>query len=288
MLLCLKCGSKKHPMHTTCGCPVTSFGLIVLSNDKISGKMYDPTREFHCSGWHPSKPIYSVYKSQSKLRNPDMTVLLVERKDTIAFINLIQGNYPVNKKDVIVEQCVADLTCEERFKILNFTWDELWAIVGSKRKNKIACFFKFKKLKINEFFQRIPCMYTEADYTMPKGRLKPGETTIQCAVREFSEETGYDEQEIDVTYNYPFFVEDFVGTDDKRYRNVFYIASINEKAKIKFTPSDNYLQRKEVRNVGWFSLLECMDLLRDNKKKRILIDCFDFLDRIVSKSNENR
>ena len=68
-------------------------------------------------------------------------------------------------------------------------------------------------------------------------------------------------------------MEQFTGTDGKSYRNVFYVGALKERARIWTYLGDDPGQSKEVRNVGWFSLKECTDLMRDyhQEKKAILI-----------------
>lgn len=276
---CLKCGSARHDSKI-CNGPVTSFGLIVFSNftDTV-GRMY-PDSHVNCPR-HSKKQLYSVHKLLSKLREQKDTVVnpkifLVQRKDTISFIKLVQGMYTGS---IMLKKLIKELTCHERNKLLELSFDELWNVAGSHRKNKLFSERKFRQLReeLSLLFEEVPCQYTEADYVMPKGRLKYNENSVKCALREFSEETGYSQQDIQVLYNSPLFIDDFIGSDGKTYRNVFYIATIKKEAKLLYRLGENAMQSKEVGNMGWFSLTEAMDLIRDNQKKSILIDSYDFI-----------
>lgn len=277
-MTCLKCGSTRHDSKICTG-PVTSFGLIVFkeSSSSDTGRMY-PTTIVNCKG-HSNIQLYSVHKLLSKLREKEAVVnpkiFLVERKDTIAFIKLVQGMYTVS----LLKKLVKELTCHERHKLLHLSFDDLWNVAGSQRKNKLYSERKFRQLReeLSMLFEQVPCRYREADYVMPKGRLKSNENTVKCALREFSEETGYSQQDIQVLYNYPLFIDDFTGSDGKTYRNVFYIATIKEGANLLFRLGENPMQSKEVGNMGWFGLTEAMGLIRDNQKKRILIDSYDLV-----------
>ena len=272
---CLKCGSIYHDSKICTG-PVTSFGLIMFSNFFKAGRMYRTGKQ--CNN-HSDLSKYSVHKLQCKIREDTVrtpNIFLVERKDTIAFISIVQGTFAGCKA---LTELVKELTCNERLNLLHLSFDELWKIAGSARKNKIYCERKFQSVlpQLKILFPIIPCQYNEANYIMPKGRLKYNESTIDCAVREFSEETGYPKKDIQVLYNYPFFVDDFIGSDNKTYRNIFYIATIKENAKLLYKLGQNAAQSKEVGNMGWFTLSESMDLIRDNQKKRILIESCDYI-----------
>jgi 8-oxo-dGTP pyrophosphatase MutT (NUDIX family) len=285
---CLKCGLTTHS-RSTCNEPVTSFGLIVFSKVMSKGKIYSEKKGGECkqciSGTSVTKnQKFCVYTCLAKRKNQDIKFLLVERRDTIAFINLIQGAYSLIEplKSEQISKFVSDLTCEERFKLLNFKFDTLWDIAGSNKRNKKFSETKFISLQkgLQLIFDRIPCTYKNADYVMMKGRLKHNETITMCALRECCEETGYKHSDFIINKDINPYVEDFIGTDQKSYRNVFYVATIKDDAVIDIPLHKIKEQEKEVRNVGWFTITECMNLLRDSIKKKILLNA---LDEIVKK-----
>jgi len=293
--ICIKCGLEGHTLQK-CSKPVTSFGLIVYTsiNDHIvnQGYLYNHDIQYKCAYHdkhkHETKEIYSVYSNLIKNCRKDIIFLLVERKDTIAFINLIQGIYPSLLQDdggnylisfqynKIVYSLIKELTCEERFKLLNFDYDTLWSIAGTSRRNKIHSYNKFQILKsiLIETFDNIPCTYIHANYIMPKGRLKIGETPKKCAIREFSEESGYSQNHILLDDNFPEFSEEFVGSDNKVYRNVFFVAKLLHNAHIDIPLGLIKEQSKEVRNIGWFSLKDTMSVIRNSSvaQKQMLYD----------------
>jgi 8-oxo-dGTP pyrophosphatase MutT (NUDIX family) len=130
-------------------------------------------------------------------------------------------------------------------------------------------------LQIDEKLANQQCLFQEADYLMPKGRLKHGESAQKCAVREFAEETGYSPEDVSLV-PWPPFEERFTGTDGKAYRNVFYLAALQPDATIRTVLGSDPHQSKEVRNVGWFTLPECNMLIRPyhQEKKDILQDVY--------------
>jgi len=271
--ICVRCGIRGHTCKV-CDGPVTSFGLIVYSTREIIenhttlGNIYSNTYKYTCDNKHEEAvETYCLYKQKTKDIKDDLVFLLVERKDSIAFISLIQGVYSEDK--VQVEQYVRDLTCEERYTLENLKWDELWGIAGSNKKNKNMLEKKFNNLNIKEYLSNCPCRFRQADYLMPKGRLKFKEDVINGALREFSEETGYEKRDVTIC-NYPNSVESFTGCNGNTYKNVYFVAKLNAFARIKTPLYELPEQSKEVRNVGWFSINECMNKIKSRDKKKLL------------------
>jgi predicted NUDIX family NTP pyrophosphohydrolase len=271
IITCLKCGMIGHTCKT-CSNPVTSFGLIVYTKlESINtGRIYKrPIIYPQCTGNHDGRKNYSVYSMLAKKLDNTIKFLLVERKDTIGFINVIQGVY--NNSSNTLTSLITQLTCAERYMVLNESFENLWLIGGSSKKNKIYCQNKLKEHynQISSIIANSKCTFKEAEFLMPKGRLKCGESTQQCAIREFAEETGYSEDSIVLEDG--MFIEDFIGLDNKKYRNVFFVAKIKEFSEIKVPLEHIPMQYKEVGNVGWFTLLESMAVIRNDKFKNMLL-----------------
>lgn len=275
--LCIKCGLEGHT-NRTCKGPVTSFGLIVFSKGKKDiekGRIY-PHQVTTCPVHNPegkeSRSKTDLF--MPKRSTPDeILFLLVERKDTVGFLNIVQGAYPEIEpyRTKKINRFLGELTCEEREKLTTWAFVKLWEIAGSDKKNVDKAQAKFSNLNIEHLISNSTCHYEEADFLMPKGRLKYGENTRQCALREFSEETGYHRNDVDLL-DVPPYTEQFTGTDGKMYRNVFYVARLREDARINTRLGDDPNQTKEVRNIGWFNLEECKQIMRDyhQDKKNIL------------------
>ena len=282
--LCIRCGIEGHTCKVCYG-PITSFGLIVYGKRKNLvnvGEMYSNTFNYTCKYEHvQDDEKYCIFNTLEKNKQYDNQeeyhFLLVERKDTISFIALIQGVYNDSEpeRSIQITRHIQNLTCEERYKLENFSWDQLWEIAGSN-KNKLVFEKKFNELNISNFLRNSTCKFTNAMYLMPKGRLKVNESTRDAAIREFSEETGYTKNDITLLDCIPF-VENFTGINGKKYRNVYYIAKIKKNATINVPLHDIQEQSKEVRNVGWFKLNECFHRIRDLCKKRILYNASQFI-----------
>lgn len=285
--ICVRCGIKGHTCKICYG-PITSFGIIVFGKkDNINtqlGEIYSNTFEYSCNYSHEDeKKKYSVYKNKNEI-NDDIYFLLVERKDSISFIGLVQGVYSNDEKikKLQIKEYTSNLTCQERYQLEHSSWNELWDIAGSNKKNKFALEKKFNNIKdlLSRYLVDSKCRYKQANYLMPKGRLKFKETTRDGALREFSEETGYNKDDVTLL-DIPPYEEVFVGINGNTYKNVFYVAQIKSGSKIDIPLHKIKEQSKEVRNVGWFNLNDALDRVRNTSKQRILYNSYNAIKEYI-------
>jgi 8-oxo-dGTP pyrophosphatase MutT (NUDIX family) len=280
--LCIKCGGEGHT-NRSCKEPVTSFGLVVFTRGRPGfqkGRIYSH-KHTECPYHEKDHQVFECRESCCG----EILFLLVERKDTVGFLNLVQGSYPEMEpyKSKKITRYLSELTCEERNALTRWEFEDLWKIAGSDKKDMTKAMAKFKNLDVNNLISNSTCCYREADYLMPKGRLKFAESTRQCAIREFAEETGYNRNDVHLL-SIPPYIEEFTGTDGKMYRNVFYVAQLRNHARIHTKLGDDPHQSKEVRNLGWFNIDECLELMRDyhQDKKDILTNVHDRIKNHVS------
>lgn len=275
--ICLKCGRDGHAS-SMCKGPVTSFGLVVYAycNQVIKcGRMYH--RDLVECNMHGMEHLDR--EKDVHCKDGDLVFLLVERKDTVGFLNLVQGAYSDTSpyKERKVKRYLYELTCNERKKLCTTPFHELWKIAGSNKRDARKAEKRLEKLNVAKLLNHEnPCQFTEADYLMPKGRLRRGETVQQCAIREFAEETGYSRSHVSLLSHIPPYEEHFIGTDGKNYRNVFFVAKMKEDAEVVVRLGSDPQQSKEVRNVGWFTFPQCKQLIRGyhDRKLNILKDVF--------------
>ena len=88
-----------------------------------------------------------------------------------------------------------------------------------------------------------------------------------CAIREFSEETGYNNNQVDIIQNIVPFEETFTGSNLKSYKHKYYLANIknteNDDVQLK-----NY-QCSEVSKIGWYTYEECLKRIRPYNLEKI-------------------
>jgi 8-oxo-dGTP pyrophosphatase MutT (NUDIX family) len=113
--------------------------------------------------------------------------------------------------------------------------------------------------------------WLEPEWGFPKGKRNPGERDLDCAIREFTEETGYSFNDIHLIENVLPYEEIFVGSNNKLYKQKYYLAFNSNNIDIL----DKY-QRSEVSKIDWLSLDDCIKTIRDyNIEKINLIKSID-------------
>jgi 8-oxo-dGTP pyrophosphatase MutT (NUDIX family) len=112
---------------------------------------------------------------------------------------------------------------------------------------------------------------SEQEWGFPKGRKKLKEADVDCAIREFCEETQLNNTDIEIDTAIAPFQEIFFGTNDILYKHVYYIAKIiNNNAEISL--DNNCIEQiREIRSLKWFSEKEVLEHIKNHNIERIKI-----------------
>ena len=116
--------------------------------------------------------------------------------------------------------------------------------------------------------------WIEPEWGFPKGRRNFQENDLNCAFREFEEETGYSKQQLNLLQNVMPFEEIFTGSNLKSYKHKYYIANINCNEKRNFD-----FQESEVSQIKWVSLNECILKIRPYNLEKI--DLIKKIDKVL-------
>ena len=121
----------------------------------------------------------------------------------------------------------------------------------------------FQKIKYPDAFSKFSTIY------QPVKKIR--ECDVDCAVREFCEETQLLKDDIQIIKNINPFQEIFFGTNNILYKHVYYIAkNVKEKSKI-FVDNNCLEQMREVRDVKWLSYNEVLSHIKYHNTERIEI-----------------
>ena len=259
MNVCNNCGKLGHQFNQ-CKLPIISYGVILFKKD------YDNTYKF----------------------------LMIRRKDSFGFIDFIRGKYTLYNINQI-QNIINEMSNDEKKRILNDNFEKLWKGMWSDtpsshyKNEESASFKKFENLKngivvndtiinINDIINSSDSNWKETEWEFPKGRKNYQEKDVDCALREFEEETGYSKTDICIVENVMPFEEIFIGSNHKSYKHKYYFAYM-EKV---IDELENY-QKSEVSKVQWKSLPECLDSIRpyNLEKKRIITN----IDKIIEEYN---
>jgi len=222
--------------------------------------------------------------------------LMIRRKDTLGFVEFIRGKYPIYNQ-TYVQRLIDEMTVDEKHRLKTQTFSELWKNVwgdylNSKYQNEeaVSC-DRFNLLKsgiktnrngnnyytLDGLIANSSTKWTEPEWGFPKGRRNYQEKDIDCALREFSEETGYNANKLVVIQNIIPYEEIFMGSNMKTYKHKYFVAylplmssSASASAQLHSELSPNF-QKTEVSKMSWFSYDQCIQHIRPYNLEKINI-----------------
>jgi 8-oxo-dGTP pyrophosphatase MutT (NUDIX family) len=217
--------------------------------------------------------------------NNDIQFLMIRRKDSFGFIDFIRGKYILHNISQI-QDIVNEMSLSEKDKLNINTFDKLWKdmwceISNSQFKNEEqSSLKKFDLLKngivvnnekicLKDIIYKSNTSWIETEWEFPKGRRNYKEKDLECALREFEEETGISRHEISIVENILPFEEIFIGTNYKSYKHKYFLAKVNDN--FSDLNLDNF-QKTEVSKLEWKTFEECLKSIRPyNLEKKKLI-----------------
>lgn len=280
ILKCINCGLLGH-VQKNCSMPTTSYGILAY---KIVTQPSDEENDKNSSFEdivNPSHRIgFELY--------PKIKFLMVQRKDTMAYTDIIRGRYPDDhcQRESTLKTYISEMTVTEREKLRTKTfvslWDDLW--MDKRSRVYTYCFntakLKYDRVDIQGLLKSAePAKYTYTELSFPKGRRMAGETDLDCAVREFYEETGFQRSEYTFVSETATLSERFIGTNGIEYLHIYYIVHLPGDTPIKQLDTSRMSQIEEVSNLAWLTYTECLHGIRpyDKAKIRTLKTLYDTL-----------
>lgn len=203
--------------------------------------------------------------------------LMINRKDTMAFCDLVRRRYRIANSAQL--QCLVDgLTLREKERIATLPhpqlWMEMWnesTIVNhSEQQTSEGCLRAIREdsTMLRDALAKSPTAWSETEWEFPKGRKNCQERDQACALREFEEETGISASQLELISNFIPIEETYTGTNGKAYRHRYYLGIIADPDELDLSR----FQRSEVQEVRWVTLEEGLGLIRPyhGEKRRVL------------------
>ena len=256
--VCNNCGKQGHLFHQ-CKLPITSYGIILF-----------------------------------KSSNQGLKYLMIRRKDSFGYIDLLRGKYIQHNVEQL-QNIFNEMSVGEREKIRtnNFEtlWKQMWGDIpqGSQyRSEEFASQKKFDTLRngiqlsfsdpkemvsLETLISNSTTTWKETEWEFPKGRRNFQEKDIDCAIREFEEETGFCKKDLTIIENVVPFEEIFIGSNHKSYKHKYFLAYMDMNKNVEPEALCNY-QQSEVSKIEWKSLEECLESIRpyNLEKKQLIIN----------------
>lgn len=244
-LFCSNCGKRGH-VFNSCTDPLTSCGIICFK--KVNNK--------------------------NKIDLFNYKILLVRRKHTIGYIELLRGKYNINNNNYINK--LFNIMTNEELDIINQTdnFDDLRTKLGMTREYRgnyreyDYAKKKFQTIKenIDKYMTHKKDKWKETEWGLPKGKRNGRETNLECAIREFEEETGISSDKITILQNVKPLEEIYSGINNIKYKHIYYFSILNESNDFVDNEvnlnKNNREQRMEISKIKWFNFNEIEDTIR--------------------------
>jgi 8-oxo-dGTP pyrophosphatase MutT (NUDIX family) len=225
------------------------------------------------------EPVISLGIICYKKINKKFMYLLIRRKDTLGFIEFLRGKYDIENKSYI-KKLFLEMTYNEVNRILTLEfdvlWEDLWMDQNTKQfkneyvksKEKFITIINDSIIDIKGIVKDIELFWNEPEWGFPKGRRNIRENDMDCALREFTEETGYNKEEISILQNINPIEETFYGSNNVRYKHIYFLAQANTSRE----PTLNYNNKNqisEISKIKWFTYEKSLKVLRPYNKEKI-------------------
>ena len=254
-LYCINCGKKGH-ISKKCLFPIISIGIICIKfkivdvdiniNNIINySKKIQNNYLFSIDEIKKIKYIIEKLNEISIIDNFDKHIeyLMIMRKNSLNYVEFMKGKIIFENFDYL-EKSFNFMSNQEKEMILNkdfdFLWKNLWNNNNenseyNEAKNKFYSLkkgFYYKRNDINifmnfeKFIKNSKLLYDCPEWGFPKGRRNLKEKNIECAQREFEEETGLNNELYHILNMSPL-EETYLSTNNMKYKHIYYIGQIN-------------------------------------------------------------
>jgi len=227
---------------------VTSYGVALVRNNKINNQN-------------------------------NYEILFIKKRLTYAYIAFIKGIYNRNNDNDIL-RLLDKMTIDEKFCIMSLNFNIMWykSALSLPFNNKYTTkeISKFEKCK-NRFERSF--LYDEGKrllslikksksskkiWEIPKGMNNKNESSINAAIREFSEETNIKKNKYKILYNIEPIT--YLFTDDNiTYKYIYYIAILLDNKYHPFIDLKNYGSIMEISDIQFFNINNYSIINKDNK-----------------------
>ena len=296
--ICNNCGKQGHLFHQ-CKLPITSYGIILfrksksIENENENEKVFEylMIRRKDSFGYIGFLRGKYIQHNAEQLQNMFNEMSVIEKD------NIRNNNFDTLWKHMWGETHIGsqykseESISQKKFDILKH------GITIKTSTNEIINQFKKPEdakeddrsiveeqfISLETLINNSTTEWKETEWEFPKGRRNYQEKDLDCAVREFEEETGISKYNIKIIENVMPFEEIFIGSNHKSYKHKYFLAFLNEPDESDFKNKytlNNY-QKTEVSQIKWKTLEECLESIRpyNLEKKQLILNINTVLQR---------
>lgn len=223
-------------------------------------------------------------------------IVLVRRKNTIGYVEFLRGKYDVNDENYIL-QLFNYMTNDEKKTILDVNdFDRLRHLLGMTKKSNIykneydRALKKFnilknnknESLKLENLIKKSESNWDETEWGIPKGRKQHKEVDLNCAIREFIEETNINIKNIKILFNLKPLIEIYKSINGVSYKHIYYFANyVSDNNKLVIDPK-NKNQVTEINDIKWLNQEDSINKIRSYyvEKKEIIKSSFKIIEKL--------
>ena len=213
--------------------------------------------------------------------------LLYQRRDSYEYIDFVRGIWA---SEQFLPKMFSLMTKEERQRLLSYDfdmlWDDLWVIHNCKiyrdgyERGKRK--YESIKSKIPAIIESTSSSIDEPPWGFPKGKKNSlNESNIECALREFHEETHLPIETVKLLDCKPF-VETYSGSNNKNYCTYYYLAECPTILPVEKIDTPQCIRKsavsEEAADVRWLKYEEAR-LKLNPKRQQILKKVMEILTR---------
>jgi ADP-ribose pyrophosphatase YjhB (NUDIX family) len=207
---------------------------------------------------------------------------MIRRKDTLGYVDFMRGKYSLYNKSYL-QNIIDEMTVNEKKRLLSQEFDVLWKDLWGEnvgiqyRSEERTSRDKLETIKrgfisggseysLESLIADSKTKWDEPEWGFPKGRRNYQENDLTAALREFSEETGYQKGSLQLIHNLIPFEEIFTGSNYKSYKHQYFVAMLNPSSE------KNVFQATEVSKLEWKTHDEAVQAIRpyNLEKKAVL------------------
>lgn len=193
--------------------------------------------------------------------------LMIRRKHTLGYGVIVRGKYDEDSKEAQLNEAVDRMSLHEKQLILTETFEKNWEYLWNRPfihgdpypTEQQSAYDKYLQNLdlIKEKIKYSKTTWDEPEWEFPKGRINTGETILNCALREFTEETHIPEADIIILNNMAPFEEYYTSFDNNQYKNIYFLATLCNNVY-----DMSLFQENEVSKMELMTESECIQTIR--------------------------